>query len=116
MLKKFCNKTGCNEIITATEKYCAKHLINNVAELKTKQRDRESPSKRGYDRNWEKIRKHKLSITPLCEDCRAKNKIKTATEVHHIKKIRDYPELRLTLNNLMSLCERCHKSRTAKGE
>lgn len=31
-----------------------------------------------------------------------------ATEVHHIKEVRDCPEKRLDPNNLMPLCTRCH--------
>lgn len=31
-----------------------------------------------------------------------------ATMVHHIKPLRDAPELALTLSNLVSLCDACH--------
>lgn len=31
-----------------------------------------------------------------------------ATMVHHIKPRREYPELALTLDNLVSLCDACH--------
>lgn len=31
-----------------------------------------------------------------------------ATMVHHVKPLRDYPELALDLRNLVSLCDRCH--------
>lgn len=31
-----------------------------------------------------------------------------ATMVHHIKPLKEYPELALDLSNLVSLCDRCH--------
>lgn len=40
-----------------------------------------------------------------------------ATEVHHIKELKDYPELALVDSNLIGLCWRCHedtKKRTKK--
>lgn len=32
-----------------------------------------------------------------------------AQMVHHIKHVRDYPELSLDINNLVSLCNPCHE-------
>ena len=48
----------------------------------------------------------------MCRDCG----IKVATDVHHILKLADYPELKYELTNLMPLDGTCHKIRTARGE
>lgn len=77
---------------------------------------RESAAKRGYDRQWRNVRKAKIEQDPLCEDCLQDQRSTPAKEVHHIRKIIDAPELRLEIDNLMSLCERCHDIRTARGE
>ena len=45
----------------------------------------------------------------LCQECLKKKRIKKATEVHHIKPLEDHPELALDLDNLTSLCWRCHE-------
>ena len=37
-------------------------------------------------------------------------------DVHHIKKLAEYPELKYDSNNLMSLCKSCHSIRTKNGE
>ena len=66
---------------------------------------------RGYDEDWLRLRSRYLAAKPTCNDCR-----RLATEVHHIKPIRDYPELRLVWENLMGLCKSCHSKRTARGE
>ena len=61
-----------------------------------------------------------------CQDCRArlrvaaKNrirltgdqaKIRPGKEVHHIKELREHPELGLDNDNLISLCTQCHNIR-----
>lgn len=61
-----------------------------------------------------------------CQDCRERlreaadkeirlygkdAKIRRAVEVHHIKELREYPELALADDNLISLCSECHNKR-----
>ena len=75
-----------------------------------------SPSKRGYDSTWQKLRKMFLAENPICQDCLAAGKLKPATEVHHKAKIADSPNLRLETTNLVGYCKSCHSRRTAKGE
>ena len=77
---------------------------------------RGSPSARGYDRTWQRLRKLKLAANPLCEigtHC-ANLPItrRLATEVDHIIPIRDRPDLRLVWSNLQSACHRCHSAKT----
>lgn len=38
-------------------------------------------------------------------------KIRRATEVHHKKELKDYPQLRLDDENLVSLCVKCHNDK-----
>jgi 5-methylcytosine-specific restriction enzyme A len=54
-----------------------------------------------------------LAAEPLCRECMKALRITEATEVHHVLTIRDQPALRLSLDNLMSLCRRCHSTITA---
>jgi len=77
---------------------------------------RGSARERGYDRAWEKVRLQKLRRNPLCEDCEARGEIMPAIEVHHVAKVSERPDLRLTMSNLRSLCKSCHSKRTARGE
>ena len=61
-----------------------------------------------------------------CQDCRKRlekaacdgvklegrdRKIWPAEEVHHIKELREHPDLALADDNLISLCTRCHNLR-----
>jgi len=43
-----------------------------------------------------------------CQICKGKGMAEAATMVHHLKYVRDYPELALTKNNLIALCSNCH--------
>ena len=40
---------------------------------------------------------------------------KVNLECHHIKDYRDFPELRLNINNGITLCNNCHKTKTNYG-
>ena len=72
-------------------------------------RFRGSAASRGYDSRWEKVRQMKVALDPLCEDCWKHGVVEAVAEVHHIQSIKERPDLRLDLHNLMSLCTRCHK-------
>lgn len=43
-----------------------------------------------------------------CQHCKAKGLFTPATMAHHIKTVRDRPDLALTKSNLMALCDSCH--------
>jgi 5-methylcytosine-specific restriction protein A len=76
------------------------------------ERDRESPSKRGYDRAWQRLRRSFLHANPLCLFCDQAGRVKAAEVVDHIEPIRVAPSRRLDPTNLRSLCKSCHDRRT----
>lgn len=56
---------------------------------------------------WPAIRKAFLEKSPLCAVCDSSKKI----EVHHVKPFHEFPELELSPDNLITLCEgdtSCH--------
>lgn len=65
---------------------------------------------------WVKLRKKKITKDPLCEMCKEKGIIKAVEEVHHIvpvesvKGMNEMRSLMFDINNLMSLCSRCHQT------
>lgn len=44
-----------------------------------------------------------------CQRCRQEGRYTRAVTVHHIKHLKDVPELALTDDNLISLCNKCHE-------
>lgn len=43
-----------------------------------------------------------------CQICKVNGGYSEAVTVHHIKYVREHPELALTRSNLMSVCKECH--------
>ncbi|XBQ15813.1 MAG: HNH endonuclease signature motif containing protein [Oceanicaulis sp.] len=86
---------------------------------KLEDRFRGSAAKRGYDRDWRKLREIKLKRDPLCEDCLADGRTEPAREVDHVERFRDADgridhRKRLDPKNLRSLCKPCHSRKTAR--
>jgi 5-methylcytosine-specific restriction endonuclease McrA len=61
---------------------------------------------------WKKVRRLKLTESPMCEDPfndhSNKQTTETARQVHHIKGLRKHPDLAFVWSNLMSVCTKCH--------
>lgn len=64
---------------------------------------------------WEKLRATVLSLDHYeCQYCKAKGKYKKAVVVHHVKHLKDRPDLALSIwdheeRQLVSLCKTCHE-------
>lgn len=72
-------------------------------------RKRNQESKAFYNSSaWVKLRLIKLRQDPCCERCLGQGIMEPATHVHHICEITEWPELRLEMLNLGSLCASCH--------
>jgi len=69
-----------------------------------------------YDRTWRRFRESFLAGHPTCSDCCDAGRVTQALEVHHVRPVEEYPELRLVTANCMALCRSCHARRTRRGE
>lgn len=74
---------------------------------------RPSPSARGYDALWRKVRKAFVIAHPTCSTAGCG---KPTTDVDHVKSIREAPELRLEWSNLRPFCHECHSRHTARTQ
>ena len=62
-------------------------------------------------RPWRKKRKEMLRRdNNECQRCKSLGRYSKAVVVHHIKHLKDRPDLALEDDNLMPLCEACHNS------
>jgi 5-methylcytosine-specific restriction protein A len=84
--------------------YCRKHaaLVHR----------RPSRHEAGYDYDWVKFRRVYLTRHPLCVRCQSDGRVTPATEIHHRRELREYPELRFEEENLEALCKSCHSRET----
>lgn len=44
----------------------------------------------------------------MCRECKRYGKTSPATTVHHVIPLDQRPDLKLNINNLISLCDKCH--------
>jgi 5-methylcytosine-specific restriction protein A len=74
-----------------------------------------------WNPRWGKLRRLKLSASPLCERCIVEDKIVPATQVHHIKSFMEVEDaetryaLAFDYENLQSLCSACHSKLHSHG-
>ncbi len=72
---------------------------------------RASACKRGYGRNWQRIRGRFIKQYPLCNHCEVPT---PAQEVDHIISLRNGGTNKD--ENLQSLCKSCHSIKTARED
>lgn len=103
-----CAAPNCAALVTRG--YCAAHGHRT----RTLERWRGSSTERGYDAAWRRFRAWFIQQPEnvMCADC----KQEFTQEVHHVKKLRDFPELRLNPANCRGLCKACHSARTLRNE
>lgn len=74
---------------------------------------RPSAGRRGYDRDWQKLRARFLRANPNCSTAGCR---RPSAEADHIQPVRLRPELRLAWSNLRAFCGPCHSRRTAQDQ
>ena len=125
MTKKLCTYASCNAIVNhkddGSSPRCSKHQRTYQKESKE---DRQRKYAHHYDekgRNiyhttrWKKLRALKVGINPLCENCERFNIAKAVQEVDHVHEIEDGGEI-WDIDNLQSLCKRCHLAKTLRAK
>jgi 5-methylcytosine-specific restriction protein A len=79
---------------------------------------RGNTTQRGYDGEWQALRKEFLAQHPYCEceEHRGTDGRALAQVVDHIISIEERPDLRLEWSNLRAMTKRCHDRRTARDQ
>lgn len=109
----------CRQVNTNKTGYCDEHepkYLEDRAKRRAEftaryDKKRGSPSKRGYDNTWVKVRRAYLMQHPLCEQCEKEGRVTPAREVHHKKAIVEGGD-RFDHGNLMAVCRACHQQIT----
>ena len=102
-----CSFPSCPSLAAPSSSRCEAHTKKD-AEANDQRRG--TSTERGYDSAWHRVRNFKADLSPLCEVCLLKNIERPLAVVHHIKSVEIYPELRLVLDNLQSLCTAHHEA------
>ena len=62
-------------------------------------------------RSWRSLRLEALERdNNECQTCKRYGKVGEAQNVHHIKNVKEFPMLALSLSNLESICIKCHNN------
>ena len=101
-----CTMPSCPALAEPGHSRCTLHKRKEKQE---NDRSRGTSKERGYDSVWHRVRNLKADCSPLCQSCLSCGIERPLDVVHHIKSIEYYPELRLVMENLMSLCTPCHE-------
>jgi HNH endonuclease len=108
-IPKACRKQGCKNTTTHSSGYCELHLGCGWQ----RHQQGKTASQRGYGSQWRVLRAVALERDKyLCQECLKKGRYVTATTVDHIiAKAHGGSDI---LSNLQSLCDSCHKFKTAR--
>jgi 5-methylcytosine-specific restriction enzyme A len=98
-----CTAPGCSRLSVLRGR-CEQH----------KRDPRPSASKRGYDRQWQKVRDEYIAENPYCESERHVGQEVPVYDVDHRQPLSE-GGARLDKKNLQSLCRSCHVLKTPRG-
>lgn len=104
MKYKMCGYPGCNEL-TSGDYYCPAHKAQQQARRKASAYATATRYANYKDQRWLELRRRYLQMHDHCDKCGSREKL----QVHHIIPVRLAPSLFLEINNLMTLCESCHR-------
>jgi HNH endonuclease len=108
-IPKACRKQGCKHTTINSNGYCDEHQGCGWQ----RHQNGKTSSQRGYGAQWRKIRAVVLvRDNYLCQECLKQGLFVTATTVDHITPKAHGGSDDLT--NLQSLCDSCHKFKTAR--
>lgn len=118
-IKKRCNKAGCKELIDHTETYCSKHSNYSKKEYNKRYETKRLSTEEGKEykyfysnKEWRELRYQALLRDGfICKVCN-----REAEMVDHIIPTKVRWDLRLNFDNLQSLCNSCHTTKTNKDK
>lgn len=116
-IKRLCRM--CSNTVSLDEKYCEIHKGKAVIKKReqVKQYDlyvRDKDAAAFYSsKEWKRVRAMAAKRDNyLCLHCLRQHRLKRYNVVDHIKPVKQFPELKLSLSNLQSLCHACHRVKT----
>lgn len=106
-----CSRAGCAGIVRdGVCSVCGPRRVQRNAEYDAR---RGTAAQRGYGGRWQRAREIYLRAHPLCVACAVEGRATPATDVHHLRPLRDggtdAPD------NLQALCHACHSRVTMGG-
>ena len=101
---KRCSYPRCTALVSGGK--CDEHRRK---EYKRYDESRGNSGQRGYSNDWQRVRAIKKRMNPFCEMCLKAGEYVVLDVIHHVRTIEEAPELRLSMDNLMSCCAYHHE-------
>ena len=113
MRKKICSSAGCNNLIDYSEKYCEKHKTEKQKTERVPFQNAKRNNTNLYNTTlWRKLRNEILKQQPYCFKCGISVK-ESPLEIHHVIAPLGNEDLFYDENNLLPVCQQCHRKITA---
>jgi 5-methylcytosine-specific restriction protein A len=116
MTMRICGKINCNKLVEKEARYCDEHKKEYDKKVKNSQnwyrQNRDDKDEQDFykSKKWIKSRTNTLERDfYLCRLCYIEKLVTTADMVHHIVELKEDKSLALDAENLISLCDGCHK-------
>ena len=115
---KRCNAPACRALIPFDVSHCNKHIGISKRETNRAYDDmrmREEPHIRAFyaDTRWHKLSEQvKLRDDYMCQECLRNGFYTVGNVSDHIIEVRDDWDRRWDINNLQTLCVKCHNKKT----
>ena len=111
------NCASCNKLVDYGTTHCPECALKVAQERQEKDTRykfyRQDIREQAFyiSKEWLRVRKIALARDHfLCQHCLKDKQVTAADVVHHIKELKQFPELALTLDNLLCLCNACHNT------
>ncbi|WP_426453829.1 HNH endonuclease [Paenibacillus sp. S-38] len=104
--KRPCSYPLCPELTEG--RYCQTHQKQTVRQYDKQARD---PKLVSFYKSWAWLSTRRAVLVRdnhLCQHCLKEQRLTSAVMVHHIQEVREAWDMRLKLDNLISLCDACH--------
>ncbi|WP_147612315.1 HNH endonuclease signature motif containing protein [Treponema pectinovorum] len=110
MQLKYCAYPNCKQLVKKGITYCSLHISNTIQNKSSRKWEGASRFGDYHNTKWYNLRKQVKKEHPFCAYCGERQRL----EVHHIRSVRDNPELMYDINNLLVLCHSCHAVETRR--
>ncbi len=112
---KPCKHIGCNQLTRSTR--CEEHTIHHKKETNKHIYNNRASYHHWYAKpSWKQLRTSMLIQHPLCASCLLTNTYTPSTIVDHIRPHKGDIHLFYDIDNLQTLCKRCHDRKTATDD
>lgn len=109
-MKYVCSRAGCGRL--SDERQCDHHRRREE-----KPRGNEDIRRRYRIERWARLRQIVMERdNGLCRMCLKQGIVKPGNQIDHIQKAMDNLNLFWDIQNLQTLCDRCHSQKTARGQ